>query len=537
MKIDNIKWWQNAIIYQVYPRSFADSNNDGNGDLLGIVSKLDYLKFLGVDAIWLSPIYLSPMNDNGYDVSDYYQINPIFGTMDDFDLLLLEANKKGIKIIMDLVTNHTSTYHNWFQKAIKGEKKYQKYYFFSPFKDDKKSSFGGSAWEFVPEISMYYYHYFDVTQADLDWRNPEVRNEISKMVNFWLDKGVAGFRLDAIELIGKDLDNNIFANGKEIHSYLHELYLNSFSKYPDCMTVGEGWPTVDIALDYTRKENQQLDMMFQFETATLDWNPNRFGKYTPIAFDFGKFKTSITKWQLGLENQGWNALFLENHDLGRSVSRYGDEKYRHQSATALATMLFFLKGTIFLYQGQEIGAINPRFEDINDYLDVDSLTKYQELVIEEKAISKADFIDGLKQNSRDNSRTPFQWDDSVNGGFNKGATPWIKVNPSYKTINVQNELSLEESVLLYYKQLISLRKGTFASLLINGKYRQVESDEDLFIYKREDENKSLIVITNYSSKNIEISLDDKSQIIISNYKGEQTNKLHAYQSIVIYKEE
>ena len=309
-------WWQEAVLYQIYPRSFCDANNDGNGDLRGIISKLDYLQDLGIEGIWLSPIYASPMKDNGYDVSDYYQINPMFGTMEDFDELILEAKKRNIKVIMDLVCNHTSTEHAWFKEAIKDKNsKYHDFYIFRDTPDDKKSSFGGSAWCYVESLDEYYFHYFDESQADLNWENPELRKEVAKICKFWMDKGCGGFRLDAIELISKDLEKGIFANGPHIHKYLHELNKNSFGLYDEALTVGEGWPTIDIALSYTKPEREELSLIFEFQTATLDWNPKGYGKYQPIEVDHSKLKDIITNWQVGLKDKAWNVVFLENHDL------------------------------------------------------------------------------------------------------------------------------------------------------------------------------------------------------------------------------
>lgn len=532
-----IHWWKNAVIYQIYPRSFMDSNNDGNGDLKGIIEKLDYLQLLGVDGLWLSPIYASPMKDNGYDVSNYYEINPMFGTMDDFDLLVKEAKKRNIRIIMDLVCNHTSTEHPWFKEAITNpNSKYYDFYMFRKQPDDKRSSFGGSAWCYVPELDEYYYHYFDESQADLNWANPEVRKEVANIVKFWLEKGCGGFRLDAIELIGKELEEDIICNGPRIHEYLHDLNMQSFALYPETMSVGEGWPTVPIALDYTKEDRHELNMLFQFETCTLDWNSNRFGKYDPIKVDPVLLKESISRWQAGLAYEGWNTLFLENHDLGRSVSRYADDKiYRVESAKMLATMMYFLKGTPFLYQGQEIGATNPYWHDLDMYNDVDTLTKYKEFVLDLKIMSHDKFIEGILQNSRDNSRTPMQWNDGINAGFNTGCKPWLSLNDNYKEINVEEQLRNPNSVFNYYKELISLRKERYSELLIGGSFERLidmETCDNMFIYQMSNDDEVVTVIINLGNEELDLPNINLENIIIHNYK-DITNKLRPYEAIVI----
>ena len=532
------KWWQEAVIYQIYPRSFKDDNNDGNGDLKGITSKLDYLADLGIDGIWLSPIYVSPMKDNGYDVEDYFDINPLFGTMADFDELLAEAKKRNIYIIMDLVCNHTSITHKWFQEAIKDKNsKYHDYYIFKDQPDNKKSSFGGSAWSYVPSINQYYYHYFDQSQADLNWANQELRKEVANICKFWLDKGCKGFRLDAIELISKDLEKNIIANGEHIHEYLHELNQNAFSLYDETLTVGEGWPTIDIALDYTKPQREELSLMFEFQTATLDWNPSGYGKYEPVEVNHKNLKDIITSWQQGIKDKAWNVVFLENHDLGRSVSRYADDKeYRVESAKMLATLMMCLNGTIFLYQGQELGMTNPYFYDLDIYDDVDSKTMYNDLVLDMKVMSHDKFMHGLLLNSRDNARTPMHWDNSVNSGFNKGFKPWLHMNDHCKDINVENGLADGNSVLNYYKKLINLRK-TYKDIFIDSNYirlNEYEVCDDLFIYKKQIEDTSIIVILNLGKNNIEFNNDlikDK-EILISNY-NDKAQYLRAYEAIVV----
>ena len=532
-------WWQESVIYQIYPRSFMDGNNDGNGDLKGIISKLDYLADLGVNGIWLSPIYVSPMKDNGYDVADYFDINPMFGTMADFDELIEESKKRNIKILMDLVCNHTSTEHVWFKEAIKDKNsKYHDFYMFSKTPDDRKSSFGGSAWCYVPSIDEYYFHYFDESQADLNWANPELRKEVANICKFWLDKGCGGFRLDAIELISKDLEKNIIANGPHIHEYLHELNQNAFALYDETLTVGEGWPTIDICLDYTRPEREELSLLFEFQTATLDWNPKGYGKYEPVEVNHNSLKDIVTSWQQGLKDKAWNVVFLENHDLGRSVTRYGnDREYKIESAKMLATLMMCLNGTIFLYQGQELGMINPYFHDLDLYDDVDSKTMYKDLVETMKVMEHDKFMHGLLMNSRDNARTPMHWDNSVNSGFNKGAKTWLTMNTHAKDINVENEINDDNSVLNYYKKLINLRKGNLKELLINGEFirlNEYEENVDMFVYQKKIENDSITVILNLGNKVIDFKqeLINGKEIIIANYDS-ISNSLRPYEAIVI----
>ena len=532
-------WWQESVIYQIYPRSFMDSNNDGNGDIQGIISKLDYLADLGVNGIWLSPIYVSPMKDNGYDVADYFDINPMFGTMADFDELLAEAKKRNIKILMDLVCNHTSTEHIWFKEAIKDKNsKYHDFYIFKDKPDDKKSSFGGSAWCYVPSLNEYYYHYFDESQADLNWANPELRKEVANICKFWLDKGCGGFRLDAIELISKDLENNVFANGPHVHEYLHELNQNAFSLYDEALTVGEGWPTIDICLDYTRPEREELSLIFEFQTATLDWNPKGFGKYQPVEVNHTSLKDIVTNWQTGLKDKSWNVVFLENHDLGRSVTRYGnDGEYKVESAKMLATLMMSLNGTIFLYQGQELGMINPYFKDLDLYDDVDSKTMYKDVVQTMKAMSHDEFMHGLLMNSRDNARTPMHWDNSVNSGFNQGEKTWLTMNTHAKDINVENQINDEDSVLSYYKKLIGLRKSNLKDVFIDGYFERLtnyETTDDLFVYKKTYNDEVITMIINLGQNEIDydLSLVKDKEIIISNYK-DINKKLRAYEAIII----
>ena len=519
------KWWKNAVIYQIYPRSFMDSNNDGVGDLKGIISKLDYLAFLGIDAIWLSPIFESPMEDNGYDISDYHKIAPVFGTMEDMDTLIAEAKKRNIRIIMDLVANHISKEHKWFKEALKGsDNPYHDFFYWRDKADDKESSFGGSSWEYVDHLNKYYYHYFAKGQIDLNWTNPQVRKEIANIVNWWLDKGVVGFRMDAIELIGKDLDKGIFANGPMIHEYLRELNANSFGLKEDSITVGEGWPTPEIAIDYSCPENKELDMMFNFESAASIYLPenNPLGKFDPKRIDLVKLKAIFKKWQTKLYNKAWNALFFENHDLPRSVTAFGNDRfYREESAKALATMLLMMQGTPYIYQGEEIGMTNAYFTKLSDYQDIDSLGHYKAFVEDKKITSHEKFMEGLQKGSRDNARTPMQWDDSVNAGFNTGAKTWLKVTPNYKEVNVKNCLENKNSIFYTYKNLIQLRKSEeYKDVILNGTFElYLEDDPYLFVYARKYENKTLLTVINFDDDNHSINLDvNIKKQLLSNYK-------------------
>lgn len=514
-----IPWWKNEVIYQIYPQSFKDSNGDGIGDINGVISKLDYLKDLGIGGIWLSPMYVSPLKDNGYDVQDYYDINPMYGSLADMDNLIQEAKKRDIKIIMDLITNHTSTEHEWFKKAISSkDNEYQDFYIFEDKPDETRSVFGGSAWEYIPTLDKYYFHYFAVEQADLNWKNPKVREEVCKIINFWLERGVGGFRLDAIELIGKELEKGITANGPKIHDYLREISSKTFMKYEDCLSVGEGWPTPEIAIDYSKEEHEELSMMFQFETVALDWGDTPFGKLQQKNIPFKQLKDVFSKWQTKLMNDGWNTLFWENHDIPRSVSRQGnDTKYHHESALALLMILAFQKGTMFIYQGQEIGMTNAGFTKLEDYKDIDALGNYKDLVEERKLVSHDDYINGLAIGSRDNSRTPMQWDNSANAGFTTGE-PWLGCT-NRKEINVENQLNDENSILSFYKNIIKLRTKEYSEVLVLGDYKDhLVENENVYCYERTYKKQSIITLVNFSDKTTTVSLDKKvKKIIVSNY--------------------
>ncbi|MGL4867592.1 MAG: alpha-glucosidase, partial [Cetobacterium sp.] len=434
MKI-NKKWWHKSIVYQVYPRSFKDTNGDGIGDIKGIIEKLDYIKNLGADVIWLSPIYKSPNDDMGYDISDYMGIMDEFGTMEDVDTLIKEANEKGIKIIMDLVVNHTSDEHKWFIEAKKSkENKYHDYYVWKKPHNGKvpnelTSTFCGSAWEYNEATEEYYLHLFSKKQPDLNWENESLRNEIYKMMNFWLEKGIGGFRMDVIDLIGKVPDEMIKENGPKLHDYLQEMNKNTFGKY-DVLTVGETWgATPDIAKLYSNPNRNEVSMVFQFEHMSVDKIEGK-RKWDLAPINFLKLKEILSKWQTELEGEGWNSLFWNNHDLARAVSRFGnDQEYRVESAKMLATVIHMLKGTPYIFQGEEIGMTNMKFENIEDFKDIEAINTYKERI--DLGYSHDEVMKSLHAKARDNARTPVQWNTNKNAGFTEG-TPWLKVNPNYK---------------------------------------------------------------------------------------------------------
>ncbi|MFP3728702.1 glycoside hydrolase family 13 protein [Priestia filamentosa] len=538
------QWWKEAIAYQIYPRSFMDSNGDGIGDIKGILSKLDYLKELGIDVIWISPIYKSPNDDNGYDISDYKAIAEEYGTLDDFDELLEAVHKRGMKLIMDLVINHTSDEHPWFiESRSSKDNKYRDYYIWRDGKEAREpnnweSIFGGSAWEYNEETDDYYLHVFSKKQPDLNWENPAVRENLYEMVNWWLDKGIDGFRVDAISHIKKieglpDLPNpdgkryvSSFAghmNKEGIQPFLEELKRETFSKY-DIMTVGEanGVSVEDGSL-WVGEEEGKFNMIFQFEHLDL-WGKGIDGK-----IDIRTLKEVLTKWQKGLHNIGWNALFLENHDQPRSVSTWGDDgDYWLESSKALATMYFLMQGTPFIYQGQEIGMTNVQFSSIKDYNDVAIKNLYKEE--REKGKSHEEIMPIIWKNGRDNSRTPMQWDRTENAGFSEG-TPWIKVNENYKNINVEKALDDPHSLYHYYKKLISLRKEK--EVLVYGDYHLIlEEDDKIYAYTRTlGEEKVLVMVNLFKERaHFHLPLEYKGsayQLLLSNYDiKEEQNANH-----------
>ncbi|HDY7839222.1 TPA: alpha-glucosidase [Vibrio vulnificus] len=507
------KWWHDAVVYQIYPRSFCDSNNDGIGDLNGIISKLDYLKTLGVNVLWLSPVYKSPMDDNGYDISDYQDIAAEFGTMADMQNLLDQAKARDIRIVMDLVVNHTSDEHPWFVEARKSkDSPYRDYYIWRDAKpdgsvpDDQGSIFGGSAWQWDEATQQYYFHLFSKRQPDLNWENPKVQQEVHKMMNWWIDQGIGGFRLDVIDLIGKEIDKGITGNGPRLHPLLQEMNRATFGD-KDLLTVGETWgATPEIAKLYSDPERHELSMVFQFEHITLTWQHG--DKWNPIPLDLKQFKHVLTKWQTELSNQGWNSLFWNNHDLPRVVSKYGDDqRYRVESAKMLATALHFLKGTPYIYQGEEIGMTNVAFESLEQYKDIETLNFYK--VKTESGVSHQHMMDAIHENSRDNARTPMQWSTSQYGGFSQ-AKPWIEVNPNYPEINVEQALADSDSIFYHYQKLIELRKQHPA--IVYGDFTPLFAEHDsVFAYVRSHQDEQLLVINNFSDQYVSIALPENLQ--------------------------
>lgn len=551
-------WWKSSVVYQIYPKSFYDTNGDGIGDIQGIIEKLDYLKELGVDVIWTTPMYISPMKDNGYDIADYYNIDPSFGTMEDFDRLLVETHKRGMKLIMDMVINHTSTEHRWFKEALKGpENRYHDYYIWKKGDRERKpnnwlSKFGGSAWEYVESLREYYLHLFDVTQADLNWENENLRKDIYEMINFWLDKGVDGFRLDVINLISKNQNfpddtlanassdgRRFYTDGPRIHEFLKELTKNTFGKKEGSLTVGEmSSTTIPNCIGYTNPENRELSMVFNFHHLKVDYtNGNKWELGT---LDFKALKDIMFKWQVEMEKgNGWNAVFWCNHDQPRIVSRFGSEKYLKESAKMLGAAIQLLRGTPYIYQGEEIAMTNPDFNTIDTFRDVESLNNYKILL--EKGKTKEEAIAILNQKSRDNSRTPVQWNASQNAGFTTG-TPWIGISGNYKDINVEDNLKDSDSVFHFYKKLIELRKEY--KVISHGSFIPLyENHEKLFAYERKWENEGLVVINNFFDCETEVELDNRyagQKVLLKNYPdvkiGGNLLKLRPYETVVIYNE-
>lgn len=527
------KWWKECVVYQIYPRSFKDSNGDGIGDLKGIIEKLDYLNYLGIDVIWLSPVYKSPNDDIGYDISDYQNIMDEFGTMKDFDELLRECHKRNIKIMMDLVVNHTSDEHSWFMESKKSkDNEYRDYYMWKDGINGQPpnnwgSVFSGPAWQYDEETHMYYLHLFSKKQPDLNWENPKLRNEIYSMMKWWLDKGVDGFRMDVINFISKDQnfpngENGDFGpyamNGPRIHEFLKEMR-EVVLKEKDLITVGEmPGVTVEQGNLYTGKDRDELNMVFQFEH--MDIGNGEFGKWHKNSFKLTELKRIMTKWQKGLENNGWNSLYWNNHDQPRVVSRFGDDKkYWNKSAKMLATCLHMMQGTPYIYQGEEIGMTNVAFEKLSDYKDIEILNAYEDLVVK-KGRSHEEMMQGIYDRGRDNARTPMQWNDSENGGFTLG-TPWIKVNPNYKSINVEEEINNEDSILNYYKKLIKIRKDN--EIVVYGKYDLLlEESEEIYSYMRTLNNERLLVICSFSKEETTFNLPSEveynsKKLLIGNY--------------------
>ena len=552
------KWWKESVVYQIYPRSFKDSNGDGIGDINGITEKMGYLQELGVDVIWLSPVYQSPNDDNGYDISDYQAIMEEFGTMEDFDRMLAAAHEHGLKLVMDLVVNHTSDEHPWFVESRKSvDNPYRDYYIWRPGKDGKEpnnwgSCFSGPAWKYDPQTEMYYLHLFSEKQPDLNWDNPKVRQEVFDMMNWWLDKGVDGFRMDVISLISKkpDLPDgpvgingyasfNEPANGPHVHEYLQEMREKVLNR-KETITVGEcSGVTLEEAKKYASSDGKELNMVFQFEHMDVDADANT--KWTDKKMDLRDMKEVLTRWQKGLEDIAWNSLFWENHDQPRSVSRYGNDspEYREVSAKMLAICLHMMQGTPYVYQGEELGMTNVPFTSIDQFRDLDSINAYRELVEEQKVFTPEEMMRYLRYKSRDNARTPFQWDDSENAGFTTG-TPWIMVNPNYKEINAKDQLARPDSVFHYYQKLIRLRKEQ--ELIVYGTYDLLLPDsKEIYAYTRTLGEEKLLVVCNFYEPEVSFELPEEfagGTCLISNYpevslKAEMT--LRPYEAFVIKK--
>ncbi|PMC58787.1 alpha,alpha-phosphotrehalase [Dolosicoccus paucivorans] len=532
------------VVYQLYPKSFQDSNNDGIGDLRGIIERLDYLAELGVDMIWLNPFYPSPQNDNGYDVSNYTDIDPIFGTMEDFEELVEKARQLKIELMLDMVFNHTSTEHEWFQKALAGDKYYQDFYYLRPAKEDGSlptnwhSKFGGPAWSRFGDTDQYYLHLYDVTQADLNWHNPNVRKELYKVVNFWLDKGVKGFRFDVLNVIGKDpvlidsqapnsaQEKSLYADTPIVHEWIKELNHASFGKRTDIITVGEmSSTTVDNGVKYTNPQSDELSMIFNFHHLKVDYDEGE--KWSDVPFDFIELKEIIDEWQKGMsDGGGWNALFLNNHDQPRSNSRFGDTtRYPYETATMLAQSIQFLRGTPYIYQGEEIGMTNPAYEKIDQYDDIE--TRNMHKILLEQGKSSQETMAIIQSKSRDNSRTPMQWDDTKNAGFSQG-TPWVEVPENYEEINVTQEIQ-REGIFKFYQQLIQLRKEY--DVISKGTYEGILLDHSQVMgYIRRYQEEALLVLTNYYDEPASVELPTEFsgkevKYLHGNYKGFKHQKI------------
>lgn len=534
------KWWQDSVIYQIYPRSFCDSNGDGVGDLQGIISKLDYLEKLGIEAIWLSPVCKSPQDDNGYDISNYQDIDSVFGSLADMEELIKKAKQHNIRILLDLVLNHSSDEHPWFIEAKKSkDNPYHNYYVWRDGTEqeppnDMKAIWGGSAWEWVPALEQYYFHQFAVKQPDLNWENPELREEIYKMIRWWVEKGVGGFRLDVIDQIGKEPDLKITQNGPKLHEYIQELSKECF-RDKDLLTVGEAWgANTKLAQLYSNPDESEFSMVFQFEHINLDQQEGK-EKWDLAPLDFMKLKEVLSKWQVELFEKGWNSLFWENHDLPRMVSRWGNDspQYRELSAKNLAILLHGMQGTPYIYQGQELGMTNINLA-LEEYQDIESVNMYHARL--EAGIPEAEILKSLHAKSRDNARTPMQWDDSANAGFTKGK-PWIKVNDNYTFIHAKGQMEDPNSIFYTYQKLIHLRK-TYA-VFVTGKYNLLyPNDKQIFAYTREAEDEKMLVVCNFQASEAPVLLPSEwknSTVLISNYEDVSEQVLRPYEAYILYK--
>ena len=551
------KWWKESVVYQIYPKSFKDSNGDGVGDIRGIIQKLDYLKELGVNVLWISPMLESPQDDNGYDISDYRRIYEEYGTMEDYEELLCEAHKRSIRILMDLVVNHTSDEHNWFIESRKSkDNPYRDYYIWKDPVNGKEpnnwgGAFGGSAWEYDPQTQMYYLHLFSKKQPDLNWENEKVRQEVYDMMKFWCEKGIDGFRMDVISMISKDqrfpdgeMNNGLYGDfgpycvhGPRVHEFLQEMNQKVLSKY-DIMTVGEtAGVTIEEAQKYAGDDRNELNMVFQFEH--VESGCGDYGKWTTAKYDFKEFKNIMIKWQEELQGKAWNSLFLGNHDQPRSVSRFGNDNpvYRETSAKMLATCIHMMQGTPYVYQGEELGMTNIYFDKLEDYCDIESINYFKEFT-ESGLMTPEHMMKCLMLRSRDNARTPMQWDDSKQAGFTEGE-PWIKVNPNYKKINAARQLEDPDSVFHYYQKLIRLRKEK--DIIVYGEFEPLyREDEQIFAYTRKQDQEKLLTVCNFSDKNAEVEVPEEfkgAECLITNLgRKEFEGKivLNPYEAFVLY---
>ncbi len=530
-------WWKSTVVYQIYPRSFQDSTGNGTGDILGIINRLDYLEELGIGAIWLSPVCKSPQDDNGYDISDYQDIDPLFGTLEDMDKLIAEAKKRDIRILLDLVLNHTSDEHRWFLEAKKGkDNPYHDYYVWrdgeeGTMPNDMGSVFGGPAWEWVPELQQYYFHQFSRRQPDLNWDNPKVRAELYQMIIWWRQRGIGGFRMDVIDQVAKEPDKKITNNGPKLHEYLQEMAREAFENDQDLLTVGEAWgANTEIAKLYSNPDGSEFSMVFQFEHIGLDQQEGK-EKWDVAPLQLSDLKRVLGKWQTELFGQGWNSLFWDNHDLPRIVSRWGnDGEYRIESAKMLATLLHGLQGTPYIYQGEELGMTNVKYE-LEDYQDIETLNMYQGRIA--SGYTKDEIMRSIYAKGRDNARTPMQWSAEDNAGFTTGK-PWLKVNPNYIQINAKQQMADENSIFHYYKKLVALRKEY--EVFRSGRYVPLLAEsEEIFAYARKITEQQLVVICNFYEKQKTFELPEEYRgektVLLSNYdKVQKENELQPYEA-------
>lgn len=543
---------KDKVVYQIYPKSFRDSDGDGCGDLRGIIEKLDYLKWLGVDYVWSTPFFLSPQRDNGYDIADYYQVDPAFGTMEDAEELIREAGKRGIGIMFDMVFNHTSTEHEWFKKALAGDREYQDYYIFREGEPENpptnwESKFGGSAWEYVPSLKKWYLHLFDRTQADLNWENSKVREELKNVIRFWKEKGVRGFRFDVVNLISKPevFENDdrgdgrrFYTDGPHVHEYLKELVRDT--EIGGMITVGEMSSTsIENCIRYTNPQEKELAMCFHFHHLKVDYKDGDKWEIQPA--DYRKLKELFVSWQEGMEkNGGWEAVFWCNHDQPRAVSRFGDDKkYWKESAKMLAGAIHMMRGTPYIFQGEELGMTNAGYTDISQYRDVESTNYYQ--IMLERGKTKEEALHILNERSRDNGRTPMQWNGGENAGFTSGR-PWISLPDNYKTINVEAEMADEDSILYYYRHLIAIRKEEPA--VAEGSIEFIEtSDPQILAYRRILGEDEILAIHNFGSEEKAVPPACKEgaySLLLGNYKSDAEgvpDKLKAYESVILKKKQ